>query len=109
MDVYKDTVYDDTLITGNEKYTSFIYLDRKTDKYDTLTNFTAEKSGDSGPCDSVPIYCLREFSKQTLFIVVTHNKRTMAEADMLYGVTQEIKGISRIASVQLADATKFAI
>jgi chromosome segregation protein len=28
---------------------------------------------------------------------------------MLYGVTQEIKGISRIASVQLADATKFAI
>ena len=31
------------------------------------------------------------------------------EADMLYGVTQEIKGISRIASVQLADATKFAI
>ena len=26
-----------------------------------------------------------------------------------YGVTQEIKGISRIASVQLADATKFAI
>ena len=27
----------------------------------------------------------------------------------LYGVTQEIKGISRIASVQLADATKFAI
>jgi chromosome segregation protein len=52
---------------------------------------------------------LREFSKQTLFIVVTHNKRTMAEADMLYGVTQEIKGISRIASVQLADATKFAI
>lgn len=62
MDVYKDTVYDDTLITGNEKYTSFIYLDRKTDKYDTLTNFTAKKSGESGPCDSVPIYCTLDFS-----------------------------------------------
>jgi hypothetical protein len=62
MDIYKDTVYDDTLITGNEKYTSFIYLDRKTDKYDTLTNFTAEKSGDTGPCDSVPVYCTLDSS-----------------------------------------------
>lgn len=62
MDVYKDTVYDDTVITGNEKYTSFIYLDRKTDKYDTLTNFTAEKSGDTGPCDSVPVYCTLDSS-----------------------------------------------
>ena len=66
-----------------------------------------------GPLDDANVgrfmALLREFSKQTLFIVVTHNKRTMAEADMLYGVTQEIKSISRIASVQLADATKFAI
>ncbi len=62
VNVYKDTVYDDTVITGNEKYTSFIYLDRKTDKYDTLTNFTAEKSGDTGPCDSVPIYCTLDSS-----------------------------------------------
>ena len=66
-----------------------------------------------GPLDDANVgrfmALLREFSKQTLFIVVTHNNRTMADADMLYGVTQEIKGISRIASVQLADATKFAI
>lgn len=62
VNVYKDTVYDDTIFTGNEKYTSLIYLDRKTDKYDTLTNFTAEKSGDSGPCDSVPIYCTLDSS-----------------------------------------------
>jgi hypothetical protein len=57
LNVYKDTVYDDTLITGNEKYTSFIYFDRYTEKSDTLTQITAEKSGDSGPCGSVPIYC----------------------------------------------------
>jgi hypothetical protein len=62
VNLYKDTVYDDTVITGSEKYTSFIYLNRKTDKYDTLTNFTAEKSGDSGPCDSVPIYCTLDSS-----------------------------------------------
>ena len=47
---------------------------------------------------------LRHFSNKTQFILVTHNKRTMAAADMLYGVTQEIKGISRIASVKLDDA-----
>ena len=62
VNVYKDTVYDDTIFTGNEKYTSFIYLDRKTDKYDTLTKFTAEKSGESGPCGRVPIYCTLDSS-----------------------------------------------
>ncbi len=47
---------------------------------------------------------LRRFSRQTQFVVVTHNKRTMAAADRLYGVTQEIKGISQIAAVQLDEA-----
>ena len=57
VNIYKDTVYDDTVITANKKYTSFIYFDRYTKKNDTLTQPTAEKSGDSGPCGSVPIYC----------------------------------------------------
>tara|TARA_B110000483_G_scaffold238551_1_gene315374 strand:+ start:859 stop:4407 length:3549 start_codon:yes stop_codon:yes gene_type:complete len=61
-----------------------------------------------GPLDDANIgrfvQLLRRFSKQTQFIVVTHNKRTMAASDQLYGVTQEIKGISRIASVQLSEA-----
>ena len=57
VNIYKDTVYDDTVITVNKKYTSFIYFDRYTEKNDTLTQPTAEKSGDSGPCGSVPIYC----------------------------------------------------
>jgi chromosome segregation protein len=51
---------------------------------------------------------LRKFAHQTQFIVVTHNKRTMAASDMLYGVTQEIKGISQLASVQLDEAVKLA-
>ena len=62
-----------------------------------------------GPLDDANIgrfvSLLRRFSRQTQFIVVTHNKRTMAACDMLYGVTQEIKGISRIASVQLDEAS----
>lgn len=62
VNVYKDTVYDDTVITKKENYTSFIYLDRNTDKRDTLTKFTAEKSGESGPCGRVPIYCTLDSS-----------------------------------------------
>ena len=57
VEIYKDTVYDDTVITDNKKYTSFIYFDRYTEKYDTLTKQSAAKSGTSGPCGSVPIYC----------------------------------------------------
>ncbi len=62
VNIYKDTVYDDTVITVNKKYTSFIYFDRYTEKNDTLTQPTAEKSGDSGPCGSVPIYCILDSS-----------------------------------------------
>jgi chromosome segregation protein len=44
---------------------------------------------------------IRRFAGETQFIVVTHNKRTMAAADALYGVTQEEDGISKIVSVRL--------
>ena len=77
VNVYKDTVYDDTLITSNEKYTSFIYLDRSTNKRDTLTKFTAEKSGESGPCGRVPIYCTLDSSD-------TQKKFSCAEASTCY-------------------------
>lgn len=64
-----------------------------------------------GPLDDANIGrfvgLLRRFSRQTQFIIVTHNKRTMAACDMLYGVTQEIKGISRISSVQMEQASGF--
>ena len=77
VNIYKDTVYDDTLITNNEKYTSFIYLDRSTNKRDTLTKFTAEKSGESGPCGRVPIYCTLDSSD-------TQKKFSCAEASTCY-------------------------
>ncbi|MBI2881649.1 MAG: AAA family ATPase [Candidatus Tectomicrobia bacterium] len=44
---------------------------------------------------------LRELSMKTQFIVITHNKRTMSFADVLYGVTMAEKGVSRMVSVEL--------
>ncbi|MBI5646164.1 MAG: chromosome segregation protein SMC [Ignavibacteriae bacterium] len=48
------------------------------------------------------IRILRKFSANTQFIVVTHNKRTMAAADTLYGVTMEEEGVSKIVAVDFA-------
>ncbi|HJV44122.1 MAG TPA: chromosome segregation protein SMC [Bacillota bacterium] len=46
---------------------------------------------------------LREFSGQTQFICVTHRKGTMEGADVLYGVTMEEQGVSKLVSVKLED------
>ena len=47
---------------------------------------------------------LREFSKQTQFIVVTHREGTMEECDLLYGATMQQKGVTKLVSVKLEDA-----
>ena len=44
---------------------------------------------------------LNNFSNETQFIVVTHNKLTMESANFLYGVTMEKKGVSQLVSVKL--------
>ena len=49
---------------------------------------------------------LRTFQNETQFIVVTHRKGTMESADVLYGVTMEESGVSKIVSVRLEDVTK---
>ncbi|HOK55603.1 MAG TPA: AAA family ATPase, partial [Armatimonadota bacterium] len=46
---------------------------------------------------------LREFSKDSQFIVVTHNRATMEAADTLYGVTMQEPGVSKLISVRLTD------
>ncbi|WP_257350123.1 chromosome segregation protein SMC [Pseudalkalibacillus decolorationis] len=46
---------------------------------------------------------LRAYSKQTQFIVVTHRKGTMEEADVLYGVTMQESGVSNLVSVKLEE------
>ncbi len=46
---------------------------------------------------------LKKFQRDTQFIIITHNKRTMEVANFLYGVTMEEKGVSRVVSVDLAE------
>ncbi|ASU34319.1 chromosome segregation protein SMC [Mucilaginibacter xinganensis] len=49
---------------------------------------------------------IREFSKESQFIVISHNKRTIASTDIIYGVTMVEQGVSRVVAVdlrQLAD------
>ncbi|NLM36469.1 MAG: chromosome segregation protein SMC [Clostridiales bacterium] len=47
---------------------------------------------------------LKSFSKNIQFIVITHRKGTMEVSDVLYGVTMEEKGVSKVVSVDLSKA-----
>ncbi|WP_018932703.1 chromosome segregation protein SMC [Gracilibacillus lacisalsi] len=47
---------------------------------------------------------LKHYSKNTQFIVITHRKGTMEESDVLYGVTMQESGVSRLVSVKLEEA-----
>lgn len=48
-------------------------------------------------------YLLKDFSKIAQFIVITHNKRTIANADIMYGITMQETGISKIVSVKFGE------
>ncbi|OGS34043.1 MAG: chromosome segregation protein SMC [Elusimicrobia bacterium RIFOXYB2_FULL_49_7] len=59
-----------------------------------------------GPLDDANIgrfiRLIRRFSERTQFLVISHNKKTMAACDILYGVTLAEPGVSRLVSVSLA-------
>ncbi len=52
-------------------------------------------------CDAI-----RSMTKHSQFIVITHSKRTMLMADVLYGVTMETPGVSKLVSVELKQAAQ---
>jgi chromosome segregation protein len=47
------------------------------------------------------IELVKDFSKTSQFIFITHNKQTMETANTLYGITMETPGVSKIVSVRL--------
>ncbi|PIV86517.1 MAG: hypothetical protein COW50_00885 [Candidatus Moranbacteria bacterium CG17_big_fil_post_rev_8_21_14_2_50_41_107] len=44
---------------------------------------------------------LRELSNHTQFVAITHNRQTMAQANLLYGVTMGADGVSQLLSIRL--------
>src|SRR5690606_13742402 len=44
---------------------------------------------------------IREFSNRSQFIIVSHNKKTIASTDIIYGVTMVEQGISRLVAVDM--------
>ena len=51
---------------------------------------------------------IRRFEDDTQFILVTHNQRTMALADRMYGITMEEQGISKLVGVEFDEAMEMA-
>ena len=49
---------------------------------------------------------MRRIAGKTQFIVITHRRGTMEEADVLYGVTMQERGVSRILTINLNDMAK---
>ena len=47
---------------------------------------------------------LHSFTKQSQFLIVTHNKRTISNADTVFGVTMPEKGVSKLLSMKFSAA-----
>ena len=49
---------------------------------------------------------IKQFSEETQFIIITHNKKTMSKAEMMYGVTMPETGVSRLVAVRLDEVAE---
>ena len=47
-----------------------------------------------------------EMAQDVQFIAITHNKRTMAQADVIFGVTMQEPGVSKMVSVNLGEGNR---
>lgn len=94
-----------TLLSGGEKALTaiallFSILKTKPTSFCILDEIEAA-------LDDVNVYrfsrYLKEFSKQTQFLCITHRKGTMESADTLYGTTMEEKGVTKLVSMRLSE------
>ncbi|WP_353683918.1 hypothetical protein V4D30_08545 [Thermodesulfovibrio sp. 3907-1M] len=51
---------------------------------------------------------IKELSKDTQFLIITHNKLMMEIADYIYGVTMQEEGVSTVISLELKEAEVYA-
>jgi len=97
-----------TLLSGGEKSLTaiailFAILQLKPMPFCLLDEI--EAALDEANVDRFAKY-LRNYSSDTQFIVITHKKSTMEHSNVLYGVTMEEKGVSKIVSVKLSEAIR---
>jgi len=94
-----------TLLSGGEKALSAISLLFALYLYKP-SPFCLFDEVDS-PLDDANVFrfanILRQFSEDSQFLVITHNKHTMETANTLYGITMEEPGVSKVVSVQLTE------
>lgn len=93
------------LLSGGEKTLTaiallFSILNVKTVPFVILDE--AEAALDDANVDTFGEY-IEEKKKNSQFILITHKKRTMEYADVLYGITMQESGVSKVVSVKLED------
>ena len=69
----------------------------------TYPNNPEGKKAEQMVAEQLPKLEVKEFSKETQFLVITHRKGTMEFVDTLYGTTMEEQGVTKLVSMKLSN------
>ncbi len=104
------TVKSISLYSGGEKSLislSLIFAINEVRKLPILMLDEVEAALDEANVDRFARFA-KKLNETTQIVITSHRPGTMEQADVLYGVTMQVKGITNIVSVKLADAIEFA-